>query len=90
MKLLALPALLASFAASADHDVVRVAPPAQPAPVEQAQPADPAVQRWLALGSRSFASRDAAYAFQWKLEQAGVRAMVQHDPMLRCWVCRFA
>lgn len=87
MKLLA---LLATFAASADHDVVRVAPPAQQAPVEQAKPADPAVQCWIELGSRSFASRDAAYAFHWKLEQAGLRAMVQHDPIMRCWVCRFA
>ncbi|MFO1031806.1 MAG: hypothetical protein U1F60_12050 [Planctomycetota bacterium] len=90
MKLLALVALFAACAASADHDVVQVTPPAQPETLPASPAVDLAVERWIELGSRSFATRDEAYAFDWKLEQAGLRTLVQFDPIERCWVCRFA
>ena len=90
MKLLAFAVLFAACAASADHQVVQVAPPAPEAAVTETTGNDLELQRWIAVGIRSFATRGEAYAFTWKLTQAGLRTDVQHDPARRCWVCRFA
>ncbi|MFO1032387.1 MAG: hypothetical protein U1F60_15000 [Planctomycetota bacterium] len=90
MKLLAFAVLFAACAASADHQVVQVAPPAPAVAVAETCENDPELQSWLAVGTRSFATRGEAYAFTWKLTQAGLRTDVQHDPTRRCWVCRFA
>jgi hypothetical protein len=90
MKLLVLTVLFAACATSSNHDFVQVTPPA-PTEILLEDPAvELTVEHWLELGSRSFATRDEAYAFTWKLEQAGLSTLVEYDPLARCWVCRFA